>query len=99
MPERDERGHFLPGNTIGQVPKATSKKGFNEAFRQATTGEEFAEVRQVLIDYILIKKNLKAIEIYLSYTMGKPTQSVEVQSHEGMTFTLAPTMGDAAEGA
>jgi hypothetical protein len=74
---RDATGRFLPGNAGGPGnPHAAAVGAWRSALAQCVTDQDIREVVAKLLD-LAKKGNLKAIEIVLDRTLGKPMPAEE----------------------
>lgn len=85
MPERNERGHFLPGNSggPGRPPKAKEEEYLTQigsAFPPDVVVEKLQKALQLAEETNSARGILAAIEMILQYQVGKPVQ-MEGQSN------------------
>lgn len=81
--QRDDRGRFAPGNKGGPGrPPLSDELALIEGIRQAVTAERVAEVMDKLFAMGMNKRypNVRALELWLSYAIGKPQNKIDVTS-------------------
>lgn len=84
--EKDEKGRFIVGNTIGQAGKPKGSRHMATLLREAIT--KVADDKGTTIDKQIIKAlydkakkgDLKATEIILDRVDGKPLQEIDITS-------------------
>jgi len=84
--EKDARGRFMPGNTIGQAGKPKGSRHMATLLREAIT--KVVDDKGTTIDKQILralydkakKGDLKATEIILDRIDGKPLQEIDITS-------------------
>ena len=77
-PQRDERGHFLPGNRVGRGnPIARRQRELAEAIRGAVKAEDLHDVFASMATAAR-GGDVQAAQLLLAYAIGKPAPSTLV---------------------
>jgi hypothetical protein len=78
QPERDDRGRLLPGHKgMGGRASRSSEEEMLLQFRKYFKNGHFKAILATL-ERQASKGNIKAIQIILEYTIGKPPQAIDV---------------------
>lgn len=95
LTQRDERGRFLAGHaptSPGRPPRATEQEYLSELKQTFPPAELAAKLRRAL-EMAEAQNSPRAMatvaELILSYTLGKPRQSLQVSSGDNNELLLA----------
>lgn len=98
--KRDDKGRFLPGH--GGGPGYPGHNRYNREFVDAMVQEfspffiavKLRETIELAEKQKSPRAMIKILELILSYTAGKPTQRIDVQSNENVTSMISLLLQD-----
>jgi hypothetical protein len=64
------------------------KNQYKDAVEQAATIEDVADVLKMLLSKAKTKQDVKAAQLFLEYTIGKPKQEMDINSTEGLSINF-----------
>ena len=64
------------------------KNQYRDAVEQAASVEDVADVLKMLLSKAKTKQDVKAAQLFLEYTIGKPKQDVDISSTEGLSINF-----------
>lgn len=64
------------------------KNQYRDAVEQAASVEDVAEVLKMLLTKAKTKQDVKAAQLFLEYTIGKPKQEMDINSSEGLSINF-----------
>ena len=64
------------------------KNQYRDAVEQAASVEDVADVLKMLLSKAKTKQDVKAAQLFLEYTIGKPKQDIDVSSTEGLSINF-----------
>jgi hypothetical protein len=64
------------------------KNQYKDAVEQAASIEDVADVLKMLLSKAKIKQDVKAAQLFLEYTIGKPKQEMDINSTEGLSINF-----------
>ena len=64
------------------------KNQYRDAVEQAASVEDVADVLKMLLTKAKTKQDVKAAQLFLEYTIGKPKQEMDINSSEGLSINF-----------
>lgn len=64
------------------------KNQYKDAVEQAASVEDVVDVLKMLLTKAKVKQDVKAAQLFLEYTIGKPKQDIDVSSSEGVSINF-----------
>lgn len=64
------------------------KNQYKDAVEQAASVEDVVDVLKMLLNKAKVKQDVKAAQLFLEYTIGKPKQDIDVSSSEGVSINF-----------
>lgn len=64
------------------------KNQYRDAVEQAASVEDVADVLKMLLSKAKTKQDVKAAQLFLEYTIGKPKQEMDINSSEGLSINF-----------
>ena len=64
------------------------KNQYKDAVEQAASVEDVVEVLKMLLSKAKTKQDVKAAQLFLEYTIGKPKQEMDINSSEGLSINF-----------
>lgn len=64
------------------------KNQYKDAVEQAASIEDVADVLKMLLSKAKTKQDVKAAQLFLEYTIGKPKQEMDINSTEGLSINF-----------
>lgn len=64
------------------------KNQYKDAVEQAASVEDVVDVLKMLLTKAKAKQDVKAAQLFLEYTIGKPKQDIDVSSSEGVSINF-----------
>ena len=64
------------------------KNEYRSALEQAATVEDVIEVIKMVHTKAVTKQDIKAAQLFLEYYLGKPNQSIDINSSEGFSINV-----------
>ena len=64
------------------------KNQYKDAVEQAATIDDVADVLKMLLSKAKTKQDVKAAQLFLEYTIGKPKQEMDINSTEGLSINF-----------
>lgn len=64
------------------------KNQYKDAVEQAASVEDVVDVLKMLLNKAKLKQDVKAAQLFLEYTIGKPKQEMDVSSSEGVSINF-----------
>lgn len=64
------------------------KNQYRDAVEQAASVEDVADVLKMLLSKAKTKQDVKAAQLFLEYTIGKPKQDVDISTDGSVSFNF-----------
>lgn len=64
------------------------KNEYRSALEQAATVEDVIQVIKMVHTKAVTKQDIKAAQLFLEYYLGKPNQSIDINSSEGFSINV-----------
>jgi hypothetical protein len=86
--EKIDKRKFNGGNSTKTNGADKRKNEYRTALEQAATVEDVISVIKMVHTKAVIKQDIKAAQLFLEYYLGKPNQSIDINSSEGFNVNF-----------
>jgi len=86
--EKIDKRKFNGGNSTKASGVDKRKNEYRSALEQAATVEDVIEVIKMVHTKAVSKQDIKAAQLFLEYYLGKPNQSIDINSSEGFNINF-----------
>jgi hypothetical protein len=86
--EKIDKRKFNGGNSTKANGVDKRKNEYRSALEQAATVEDVIEVIKMVHTKAVSKQDIKAAQLFLEYYLGKPNQSIDINSSEGFNVNF-----------
>jgi hypothetical protein len=83
-----DKRKFNGGNSTKAKGADKRKNQYKDAVEQAASIEDVADVLKMLLSKAKTKQDVKAAQLFLEYTIGKPKQEMDINSTEGLSINF-----------
>jgi hypothetical protein len=87
--EKIDKRKFNGGNSTKTNGADKRKNEYRSALEQAATVEDVIEVIKMVHTKAVSKQDIKAAQLFLEYYLGKPNQSIDINSSEGFNVNFS----------
>jgi hypothetical protein len=84
--EKIDKRKFNGGNSTKSNGTDKRKNEYRSALEQAATVEDVISVIKMVHSKAVTKQDIKAAQLFLEYYLGKPNQSIDINSSEGFNI-------------
>jgi|LakMenE18May11ns_1017448.scaffolds.fasta_scaffold8582314_1 hypothetical protein len=84
--EKIDKRKFNGGNSTKSNGADKRKNEYRSALEQAATVEDVISVIKMVHSKAVTKQDIKAAQLFLEYYLGKPNQSIDINSSEGFNI-------------
>jgi hypothetical protein len=86
--EKIDKRKFNGGNSTKTNGADKRKNEYRSALEQAATVEDVISVIKMVHTKAVTKQDIKAAQLFLEYYLGKPNQSIDINSSEGFNVNF-----------
>jgi hypothetical protein len=86
--EKIDKRKFNGGNSTKTNGADKRKNEYRTALEQAATVEDVISVIKMVHTKAVTKQDIKAAQLFLEYYLGKPNQSIDINSSEGFNVNF-----------
>jgi hypothetical protein len=86
--EKIDKRKFNGGNSTKTNGADKRKNEYRTALEQAATVEDVIQVIKMVHTKAVSKQDIKAAQLFLEYYLGKPNQSIDINSSEGFNINF-----------
>lgn len=86
--EKIDRRKFNGGNSTKSNGTDKRKNEYRKALEQAATVEDVIQVIKMVHTKAVTKQDIKAAQLFLEYYLGKPNQSIDINSSDGFSINV-----------
>jgi hypothetical protein len=86
--EKIDKRKFNGGNSTKTNGADKRKNEYRTALEQAATVEDVISVIKMVHTKAVTKQDIKAAQLFLEYYLGKPNQSIDINSSEGFNINF-----------
>ena len=83
-----DKRKFNGGNSTKAKGPDKRKNEYRTALEQAATVEDVIQVIKMVHSKAISKQDIKAAQLFLEYYLGKPNQSIDINSSEGFNINF-----------
>lgn len=83
-----DKRKFNGGNSTKAKGADKRKNEYRSALEQAATVEDVIKVIKMVHTKAVTKQDIKAAQLFLEYYLGKPNQSIDINSSEGFSINV-----------
>jgi hypothetical protein len=87
--EKIDKRKFNGGNSTKTNGADKRKNEYRTALEQAATVEDVISVIKMVHTKAVTKQDIKAAQLFLEYYLGKPNQSIDINSSEGFNVNFS----------
>jgi hypothetical protein len=87
--EKIDKRKFNGGNSTKTNGADKRKNEYRSALEQAATVEDVIAVIKMVHTKAVSKQDIKAAQLFLEYYLGKPNQSIDINSSEGLNVNFS----------
>jgi hypothetical protein len=87
--EKIDKRKFNGGNSTKTNGADKRKNEYRSALEQAATVEDVIKVIKMVHTKAVSKQDIKAAQLFLEYYLGKPNQSIDINSSEGFNVNFS----------
>jgi hypothetical protein len=87
--EKIDKRKFNGGNSTKTNGADKRKNEYRSALEQAATVEDVIAVIKMVHTKAVSKQDIKAAQLFLEYYLGKPNQSIDINSSEGFNVNFS----------
>ena len=84
--EKIDKRKFNGGNSTKSNGADKRKNEYRSALEQAANVEDVISVIKMVHSKAVTKQDIKAAQLFLEYYLGKPNQSIDINSSEGFNI-------------
>lgn len=86
--EKIDKRKFNGGNSTKAKGADKRKNEYRTALEQAATVDDVIQVIKMVHSKAVSKQDIKAAQLFLEYYLGKPNQSIDINSSEGFNLNF-----------
>ena len=83
-----DKRKFNGGNSTVSKGPDKRKNEYRSALEKASTVEDVIQVIKMVHTKAVTKQDIKAAQLFLEYYLGKPNQSIDINSSDGFSINV-----------